>query len=75
MSRTRAQNRPTALHRVKPTAVLASLRKRRERPETLVRTGDASGPLQPLTATDPRAERAVEAAKRLIAAAERGQKT
>ena len=73
MSRTRSQQRPTALHRTKATAVLASLRRRREKPEALVRTGDGSGPLHPLDPADPAAQRAVEAARRLISASQRGK--
>jgi hypothetical protein len=71
MSRTRRQERPTALHRSKTTSVLASLRRRRGRGETLVRTGDGSGPLHPLGPTDPAVERAIAAAERLISASAR----
>lgn len=72
MSRTRSQQRPTALHRSKATSVLASLRRRREPPEVFVRTGDGTDPLHPLDPADPATERALDAARRLISASQRG---
>lgn len=66
------RHRPTSLHRARPTSLVAAVHRRR-RPQTAVRTGDGSGPLRPLPAGDPAAQRAIEAARKLLDAGSRGQ--
>ena len=66
------RHRPTALHLGRPASRLASLRRRRPRAEG-VRTGSGEGPLTPLAAADPAAQRALSAARRLVEGAADGQ--
>jgi hypothetical protein len=65
------RHRPTGLHLRRPTAMVAAVSRRRRRQQG-VRTGDGNGPPRPLPAGDPAAERAMDAARRLVEAAARG---
>ena len=66
------RHRPTSLHVGRPTSLVASLRRRRPRAEGL-RTGRGDGPLEPVDAADPAAQRAIEAARKLVDGAGDGQ--
>ena len=66
------RHRPTSLHLSRPTALVASVHRRRRR-DGGVRVGDGSGRMRPLAAEDPAAQRAAEAARRLLDAAARSQ--
>ena len=66
------RHRPTSLHLGRPTALVAAMRGRRKRADG-VRTGSGEGPLTPLDPADPASLRAIQAAKRLLDDAARGQ--
>ena len=66
------RHRPTSLHRARPTSLVAAVHRRRRHPEG-VRVGDGTGPMRPLEAQDPAAQRAIEAARKLLDAGSRGQ--
>ena len=66
------RHRPTSLHLSRPTALVAALRRKQPRSDG-VRTGSGDGPLAPLDRSDPAAQRAIEAARKLLDAANRRQ--
>lgn len=67
------RHRPTSLHLGRPTSLIASVARRHKRAAG-VRTGSGEGPLTPRNATDPAAQRAIEAARKLLEAAPERQK-
>jgi hypothetical protein len=66
------RHRPTSLHLARPAALVGAVARKHRRPEG-VRTGDGSAPLSPLDPADPASQRAIEAARKLTDAAEKGQ--
>lgn len=66
------RHRPTGLHLGRPASLVAALSRRRGRPEG-VRVGDGTGPMRPLEASDPAAQRALEAGRTAVEAARDGQ--
>jgi hypothetical protein len=65
------RHRPTGLHLRRPAAMVAAVSRRRRRRKG-VRAGDGDAPPRPLSAGDPAAARAMDAARRLVDAAKRG---